>query len=960
MLNIRIFVILLSFLPVAALADNVLHPGAPSLDRATLTAVGIQLPIGGDDNYNATVTVRYRKTGTSNWNDALPLYRVHPESVLHYVVQPQFAGSILDLRPSTSYDVELRVSDPDGPVNQTITLTAATRAIPGDPATPRNVTVTDAGSLSQALSNAQPGDVITLANGFYSGQFSFGASGTEANPIVIRGASQDGVIVDGAGCYGCNVFEVYGSYVHIERLTIQNGERAIRFQASGARGNVVRRVHTRDTQYAVGCRGNQLDSYIADNIFEGRLHWPFIYEDDNGGHSDDDGVRVEGYGHVVAHNRISGFGDAMKTAQTGARSVDFYGNDILWSYDNGLELDFSEGNVRVIRNRFTNTYETISGQPVLAGPAYIIRNQSLNTVAEQLKLHSHANPTQEPNGVFAYHNSFVSAKYGLSLQTPTYVHHFAIENNFFIGPPDPSEDMTVDWYSYIDDGLFDFNGYWPDRYFAYLYPQGRVKTSGFAQLQAAGIETHGTLLNPQTLASGLVGPSDYTVQWQPQDLVLSPNSAAIDRGLVLPNVNDGYTGAAPDLGALEAGCPVPVYGPRPEGMDESNEPVGCSATQPPVSNSIAVVGGDLQAVALNRVLSPLQVKVVDGGSNPVAGATVTFTAPGSGASVVLGGSTSLDVITNSQGIATAQATANNVPGSYTVTASITGSAAPALFHLTNVAAADVSLTAPSSIPYSPSPQILRLTAKVSTGGVPVTTGSVVFRLGGTGIGNVPLDNGTAALDYTVRAGTPAGVFMIFNATYAVPSAPEATSSAWQPVIVTKAKPEITWNPPAALQPGAPLTSLQLNATASVPGMILYTPPVGTVLPSGTGQTLSALFVPFDSANYSPASATTHIDVVVAPALIAQAVVQSYPLFGVGVQAQITNPQSAPASVIVTGAALQGMGSYLFRSRMNIAAGGTELFAAWFPGIPSNQSAILVITGTANGEPFTLSIPVVIP
>ena len=43
----------------------------------------------------------------------------------------------------------------------------------------------------------------------------------------------------------------------------------------------------------------------------------------------------------------------------------------------------------------------------------------------------------------------------------------------------------------------------------------------------------------------------------------SPGSAAIDAGTVLPGITDGYTGAAPDLGALEAGQPLPVYGPRP-------------------------------------------------------------------------------------------------------------------------------------------------------------------------------------------------------------------------------------------------------------------------------------------------------------------------------------------------------------------------------------------------------------
>ena len=46
------------------------------------------------------------------------------------------------------------------------------------------------------------------------------------------------------------------------------------------------------------------------------------------------------------------------------------------------------------------------------------------------------------------------------------------------------------------------------------------------------------------------------------DFRLKPGSVAIDRGVVIPNINDGFAGKAPDLGALEAGQPVPVYGPR--------------------------------------------------------------------------------------------------------------------------------------------------------------------------------------------------------------------------------------------------------------------------------------------------------------------------------------------------------------------------------------------------------------
>jgi hypothetical protein len=47
------------------------------------------------------------------------------------------------------------------------------------------------------------------------------------------------------------------------------------------------------------------------------------------------------------------------------------------------------------------------------------------------------------------------------------------------------------------------------------------------------------------------------------DFGLRAGSAAVDRGVVLNNVTDGFTGTAPDLGALEVGLPKPHYGPRP-------------------------------------------------------------------------------------------------------------------------------------------------------------------------------------------------------------------------------------------------------------------------------------------------------------------------------------------------------------------------------------------------------------
>jgi hypothetical protein len=72
-------------------------------------------------------------------------------------------------------------------------------------------------------------------------------------------------------------------------------------------------------------------------------------------------------------------------------------------------------------------------------------------------------------------------------------------------------------------------------------------------------------VDPATaFASGLQPPEAVQTQYPPavNDLRLAPQGAALDAGIVLPNINDGYRGRAPDLGAYEAGCDLPHYGPR--------------------------------------------------------------------------------------------------------------------------------------------------------------------------------------------------------------------------------------------------------------------------------------------------------------------------------------------------------------------------------------------------------------
>src|SRR5205085_7467501 len=104
---------------------------------------------------------------------------------------------------------------------------------------------------------------------------------------------------------------------------------------------------------------------------------------------------------------------------------------------------------------------------------------------------------------------------------------------------------------------------------------------------------HGVLLQGPIFANGLAAPANYATLMPPPDATLLATGPAVNKGAALPNINDGFTDAASDLGALEVGCPQPIYGPRPVGIDESNEPLGCDGTGAPPSGTAAFLKTDI-------------------------------------------------------------------------------------------------------------------------------------------------------------------------------------------------------------------------------------------------------------------------------------------------------------------------------------------------------------------------------
>jgi hypothetical protein len=110
--------------------------------------------------------------------------------------------------------------------------------------------------------------------------------------------------------------------------------------------------------------------------------------------------------------------------------------------------------------------------------------------------------------------------------------------------------------------------------------------------------------------------------------------------------------------------------------------------------TITATAGSNQSVAVNTAFANLQATVKDSFGNPIANASVVFTAPSSGASgTFANGTITTTIVTGAAGVAIATTfTANNtVGGPYNVTAA-TGALTPADFSLTNLAGTPASIT----------------------------------------------------------------------------------------------------------------------------------------------------------------------------------------------------------------------------------------------------------------------------
>ena len=236
----------------------------------------------------------------------------------------------------------------------------------------------------------------------FDGTMSLTLKGTREKPITIKSAGDGEVIFDGAGNH--RLFDVMASQYHIfDGLTFRNTDVAIfrrPERGDGRRGPDGEELPLRDIGFGVWTEyAGSSDFYIADNLFLGRddrlrlVGWTgpmWASAGPYGSHQLTSyyAIKVYGPGHVIAHNAIAYFHDALGISTYGTpepdperqpSSIDIYNNDMHMSNDDFMETDGGVHNIRVFNNRGVNAaMGGYSSQPVFGGPVYFYPQHPLS------------------------------------------------------------------------------------------------------------------------------------------------------------------------------------------------------------------------------------------------------------------------------------------------------------------------------------------------------------------------------------------------------------------------------------------------------------------------------------------------------------------------------------------------------------------------------------------------------
>ena len=205
----------------------------------------------------------------------------------------------------------------------------------------------------------------------------------------------------------------------------------------------------------------------------------------------------------------------------------------------------------------------------MGGPTYFIRNAMYNLTFDPFKLN------RGSRGDVILHNTAVKVGDGLRVSSTAMFDHALFRNNLCIGGPPGNgagaamEPAAARQSASIRLGRIAVSITTLSAPTRHLLPAQFVQQrfASFEGLLRGPHETHAVKVD-LSVFDNVAFPNPPLPERDPADLRPKAGSVVVDAGVRLPNINDDFQGAGPDMGAYEAGESLPHYGPRPRSVDE--------------------------------------------------------------------------------------------------------------------------------------------------------------------------------------------------------------------------------------------------------------------------------------------------------------------------------------------------------------------------------------------------------
>ena len=488
--------------------------------------------------------VRYRPLNSQQWKQGLSLWFDSNRN--------EYRGSLVYLNPGTEYEIELSLQK----TGTKTTFTAKTwsenfpiaKTIPLPETSSSTLQITESGSANGYIlyTHAKDKTATIDVNNNYDHCINIR---NDLHHVIIRGL----ILKDGKK-YGIKLND------GVHDIVIEEND----ISGWGDGGNYQAAVysHWNDVVEKIIVQRNKIHHPRSgsNSWVDGHPYGPQAvgFDDSNGNHVIRYNEIYSEWGHYF--NDALGMGGNFGYKGFPNKDSDIYGNKISHVWDDAIESEGANMNVRIWGNYFDNVFHPLAIAGTSIGPLYIWRNVAYRTRrfddtddSDQyergifIKAGTKEIREQYVKGrVYIFHNTLLQPdplpgkKYSLGCSGginpsgggPFY--NVMTRNNIFTN-------IKPHW-STISDGSgsctndFDYDLY-----------TGKLVYNCASRPH----ETHGISLSTEnSVKNDLI---IYDPNNRPGEFALKPGTPGFDAGVVIPNFNDGYNGIAPDMGAFEAG-----------------------------------------------------------------------------------------------------------------------------------------------------------------------------------------------------------------------------------------------------------------------------------------------------------------------------------------------------------------------------------------------------------------------